>query len=201
MDVINVLVIFGNFAEIWASTVSKQKPESSSTKMCFCFATSTVLCDNQIQLIYLSWNSPAHYCCRKTAVWNGDQILDFSLPELVQGQSTCLALTLKFFKIAQISESDCAIQRRRVLCSKAWSPYSRKGRKHVLATMFQRAYYSSPGVNCKNLLWEIAIIKNMHYHVKNCLLIARIILTESLVRVISTGRAGGGGKLPPPPKK
>ena len=27
MDVINVLVIFGNFAEIWASAVSKQKPE------------------------------------------------------------------------------------------------------------------------------------------------------------------------------
>ena len=34
---------------------------------------------------------------------------------------------------------------------KAWSP---------------RAYYSSLGVNCKNLLWEIAIIKNIHYHVK-----------------------------------
>ena len=35
---------------------------------------------------------------------------------------------------------------------KAWSPYSRKGRKHVLATMFQRAYYSSPCVNCKSLV-------------------------------------------------
>ena len=27
--------------------------------------------------------------------------------------------------------------------------------------MSQKAYYSSPGVDCKNLLWEIAIIKNM----------------------------------------
>ena len=67
--------------------------------------------------------------------------------------------------------------------------------------MFQRAYYSSPGVNCKNLLWEIAIIKNMRYHVKNCLLIARIILTESLVRVISTGGAGVAGGSFPPKKK
>ena len=47
--------------------------------------------------------------------------------------------------------------------------------------MSQRAYYSSPGVDCENLLLEIAIIKNMRYHVKNCLLIAPIILTESLV--------------------
>ena len=69
--------------------------------------------------------------------------------------------------------------------------------------MYQRAYYSSPGVNCKNLLWEIAIIKNMRYDVKNCLLIALIILTESLVRVISTGGEGegGGGSFPPPKKK
>ena len=49
---------------------------------------------------------------------------------------------------------------------KAWSPYSQKDRKHVLATMSQRAYHSSPGVDCKNLLWEIAIIKSIHYHVK-----------------------------------
>ena len=48
---------------------------------------------------------------------------------------------------------------------KAWSPYSRKDRKHVLATMSQRAYFSSLGVDCKNLLWGIAIIKNIHYHV------------------------------------
>ena len=27
------------------------------------------------------------YCCRKTAVCNGDQLLDFSLPELVRSQS------------------------------------------------------------------------------------------------------------------
>ena len=46
-----------------------------------------------------------------------------------------------------------------VICSlghgrklKAWSLHSRKDRKHVLAAMSQRAYYSSPGVNCKNLL-------------------------------------------------
>ena len=32
---------------------------------------------------------------------------------------------------------------------KAWFPYSCK---HVLATMSQRAYYSSPGVDCKNLV-------------------------------------------------
>ena len=50
--------------------------------------------------------------------------------------------------------------------SKAWSLYSRKDRKHVLATMSQRAYYSFRGVDCKNLLWEIAIIKNMRYHAK-----------------------------------
>ena len=43
--------------------------------------------------------------------------------------------------------------------------HGRKDRKHVLATMSQR----------------IAIITNMRYHVKNCLLIAPIILTESLV--------------------
>ena len=35
---------------------------------------------------------------------------------------------------------------------KAWSPYSLKDRKRV----YQRAYYSSPGVDCKNLLWEIS---------------------------------------------
>ena len=28
------------------------------------------------------------YCCRKTAVCNGDQLLDFSVPELVRSQST-----------------------------------------------------------------------------------------------------------------
>ena len=32
--------------------------------------------------------------------------------------------------------------------------------------MSLRAYYNSSSVNCKNLLWEIAIIKNMSYHVK-----------------------------------
>ena len=44
--------------------------------------------------------------------------------------------------------------------------FKRKDRKHVLATMSQRVYYSSQGVDYKNLLWEIAIIKNMRYHVK-----------------------------------
>ena len=29
-----------------------------------------------------------YYCCRKTAVCNGDQLLDFSVPELVWSQST-----------------------------------------------------------------------------------------------------------------
>ena len=48
--------------------------------------------------------------------------------------------------------------------------------------MSQKAYYSSPGVDCKNLLWEIAIIKNMRYRVKSCLLIAPIIFNESLVQ-------------------
>ena len=33
-----------------------------------------------------------------------------------------------------------------------WSPFSQKDRKHVLATMSQRAYYSSPGVDSKILL-------------------------------------------------
>ena len=28
------------------------------------------------------------YCCRKTAVCNGDELLDFSVPELVRSQST-----------------------------------------------------------------------------------------------------------------
>ena len=28
------------------------------------------------------------FCCRKTAVCNGDQLLDFSVPELVRSQST-----------------------------------------------------------------------------------------------------------------
>ena len=32
--------------------------------------------------------------------------------------------------------------------------------------MYQRAYYSSLGLDCKNLLSDIAIIKNIHYHVK-----------------------------------
>ena len=35
--------------------------------------------------------------------------------------------------------------------SKAWSAYSRKDRKHVLATISQTTYYSSPCVECKNL--------------------------------------------------
>ena len=64
----------------------------------------------------------------------------------------------------------------------AWSPYGRKDRKHVLVTMSQKAYYSSPDIDCKNLLWEIAIIKNMRYHMKkSCFLIAPIILNESMV--------------------
>ena len=36
----------------------------------------------------------------------------------------------------------------------------------MLATIYQKAYYSYPGVNCKNILWEIAIIKNMCHHVE-----------------------------------
>ena len=36
----------------------------------------------------------------------------------------------------------------------------------MLATMSQNAYYSCLGVDCKNLLLEIAIIKNMRYHAK-----------------------------------
>ena len=48
--------------------------------------------------------------------------------------------------------------------------------------MSQRAYYSSPGVDYKNLIWEIAIIKSMRYYVKKtCLLIAPISLIESMV--------------------
>ena len=49
---------------------------------------------------------------------------------------------------------------------KAWSPYSRKDHKHVIATMSQGVYHSFPGVDCKNLLCKIAIIRNMRYHVK-----------------------------------
>ena len=46
--------------------------------------------------------------------------------------------------------------------------------------MSQRAYYSFPGVDWKYLLWEIAVIKNMRYHVKNCSCYP-VILIESLV--------------------
>ena len=62
----------------------------------------------------------------------------------------------------------------------AWSPYSRKDRKHVLANMSQRAYYSSPSVDCKNLLWEIAIIKK---HALPCEKTAFESLLLSLLRV------------------
>ena len=58
----------------------------------------------------------------------------------------------------------------------------RNDRNHVLATMSQRAYYSSPVVDCKNLLWKIATIKNIVLPCeKNCLLITPIILTASLI--------------------
>ena len=36
----------------------------------------------------VSFKKPKFYCCRKTAVCNGDQLLDFSVPELVRSQST-----------------------------------------------------------------------------------------------------------------
>ena len=45
-----------------------------------------------------------------------------------------------------------SMETRLIKCCKTWSPYGQKYRKHVLATMSQRAYYSSPGVDCKNLL-------------------------------------------------
>ena len=48
------------------------------------------------------FGTKTRYCCRKTAVCIGDQLLDFSVPELVQSQST-LALTQKSFRIAQVS--------------------------------------------------------------------------------------------------
>ena len=44
-----------------------------------------------ISLFTTSRQSPIidkDYCCRKTAVCNGDQLLDFSVPELVRSQST-----------------------------------------------------------------------------------------------------------------
>ena len=55
-------------------------------------------------------------CCRKTAVCNGDQLLDFSVPELVRRQSTfgtdskvlqnCAGFTL--CSSAGLAVSDCA---------------------------------------------------------------------------------------------
>ena len=36
----------------------------------------------------MSFLSLVYNCCRKTAVCNGDQLLDFSVPELVRSQST-----------------------------------------------------------------------------------------------------------------
>ena len=95
-----------------------------------------------------------------------------------------LVLILEMITICDISQETYSIniltalksslkhRRKHVLWSfrlyGTWSPYSRKDRKHVLATMSQGAYYSCPGGDYKNLLCErlLFIIKNMRYHVK-----------------------------------
>ena len=48
-----------------------------------------------------------HYCCRKTAVCNRDQLLDFSVLELVRSQST-FSTDPESFRIAQVLH--CAVQ-------------------------------------------------------------------------------------------
>ena len=60
----------------------------------------------------------SNYCCRKTAVCNGDQLLDFSVPELVRSQSTfstdpevlhnCAGFTL--CSSAGLKVGDCAAE-------------------------------------------------------------------------------------------
>ena len=58
----------------------------------------------------------AGFCCRKTAVCNGDQLLDFSVPEFVRSQSTfstdskvlqnCAGFTLR--SLVCLADGDCA---------------------------------------------------------------------------------------------
>ena len=66
--------------------------------------------------------SPAAYCCRKTAVCNTDQLLDFSVPELVRSQS-------KFSTDPEVLQNcqvlHCAVHEsssRRMFCSNGLTP-------------------------------------------------------------------------------
>ena len=67
------------------------------------------------------------YCCRKTVVCNGDQLLDFSVPELVRSQSTFstdpeVASELHRFHIVQVSGSS------------SWRMFCRFDTMHVVCT-------------------------------------------------------------------
>ena len=65
---------------------------------------------------------------------------------------------------------------------KAWSSYCRKDRKHVLATMSQKGILQFSRCRLqKSLVRDRYYQKNELTCEKNCLLIANIVLTESLV--------------------
>ena len=79
-------------------------------------------------------NCDFHFsCCCKTAVCIWDQLLDFSLPELVQR----LALTRKSFRIAQVSL--CAVQ------------------PVYIPRMFSRNGFDTMHVECTELLCVVCI--------------------------------------------
>ena len=75
-------------------------------------------------MAYLQTYPTSNQCCRKTAVCNGDQLLDFSVAELVQSQSTfgtdskvlqnCAASTLCCS--AGLAVGDCAAVLGLTLC-------------------------------------------------------------------------------------
>ena len=63
--------------------------------------------------------SRSNCCCRKTAVCNGDQLLDFSLPELVRSQSTYNTYPEVLQNCAGFTKcSSAGFSSRRMFCSK-----------------------------------------------------------------------------------
>ena len=112
-----------------------------------------------------------------------------NLKEDVHPSVVSFQLFRSFIKLIHWSLSKFSIElnRKLVQISVNWFYYCTiKPGLHIvgrIVSMSQRAYYSSPGVDCKNLLWEIAIIKNMRYHVKKTA--SKSLLLSSL-RVWST---------------
>ena len=90
--------------------VQDQVVKDKQTKSCLFMTGSQHFSPGNIQFVTgVNVSTPGTLivfnCCRKTAVCNGDQLLDFSVPELVRSQSTFTGSPseLRCFHIVQFS--------------------------------------------------------------------------------------------------